>query len=226
MGDVVQSASVDQPLPEGIGFRVLWQDRWLLVLDKDSGLLSVPGIGSDKADCLASRAARCFRGARIVHRLDRDTSGCIVMALDARTHRELSVQFQERTVGKVYEALVHGIVNGDEGLIDLPLRKDLVNAPLQVVDHVHGRTAQTGWRVLSRDAARDTTRLELLPRTGRSHQLRVHCRELGHTILGDDLYALPAVRAMAPRLCLHARSVGFTHPATGERMLVECQTPF
>lgn len=226
MGAVAQHASVDQPLPEGIGFRVLWSDRSLLVLDKDSGLLSVPGIGEDKADCLASRAARCFRGARIVHRLDRDTSGCIVMALDARTHRDLSVQFQERTVEKAYEALVHGIVVGDEGLIDLPLRKDLVNTPLQVVDHVHGRPAQTSWRVMSRDAARATTRLELLPRTGRSHQLRVHCRELGHAILGDDLYALPAVRAMAPRLCLHARSVGFMHPATGERMMVECPTPF
>lgn len=226
MGAVAQRASVDQPLPEGIGFRVLRSDRWLLVLDKDSGLLSVPGIGDGKADCLASRAARWFRGARIVHRLDRDTSGCIVMALDAKTHRELSVQFQERHVEKAYEALVHGIVMDDEGLIDLPLRKDLVNTPLQVVDHVHGRPAQTSWRVMSRDAARGTTRLTLLPRTGRSHQLRVHCRELGHAILGDDLYALPAVRAMAPRLCLHARSVGFTHPATGERMTVECPTPF
>lgn len=226
MGAVAQHASVDQPLPEGIGFRVLWSDRSLLVVDKDSGLLSVPGIGEDKADCLASRAARCFRGARIVHRLDRDTSGCIVLALDAWTHRELSVQFQDRTVSKVYEALVHGIVADSEGLIDLPLRKDLVNTPLQVVDHVHGRSAQTSWRVMSRDAERNTTRLELLPRTGRSHQLRVHCRELGHAILGDDLYALPAVRAIAPRLCLHARSVGFTHPTTGERMNIECPTPF
>ena len=226
MGAVAQRASVDQALPEGIGFRVLWSDRSLLVLDKDSGLLSVPGIGEDKADCLASRAARCFRGARIVHRLDRDTSGCIVMALDAQTHRELSVQFQDRTVGKTYEALVQGIVTGEEGLIDLPLRKDLVNTPLQVVDHVHGRSAQTNWRVMSRDAERGITRLELLPRTGRSHQLRVHCRELGHAILGDDLYALPAVRAMAPRLCLHARSVRFTHPTTGEHMNIECPTPF
>jgi tRNA pseudouridine32 synthase/23S rRNA pseudouridine746 synthase len=205
---------------------VLWRDRHLLVLEKDSGLLSVPGIGDDKADCLASRVARCFRGARIVHRLDRDTSGCIVMALDTRTHRELSVQFQDRTVDKMYEALVHGIVTSDEGLIDLPLRKDLVNTPLQVVDHVHGRSAQTSWRVMSRDRASNTTRLELLPRTGRSHQLRVHCRELGHAILGDDLYALPSVRAMAPRLCLHARSVHFTHPTTEERMKVECATPF
>lgn len=226
MGSVEQRTSVDQPLPDGIGFRVLRRDRFLVVLDKESGLLSVPGIGREKADCLASRAAAVFPGARIVHRLDRDTSGCIVLALDPRTHRHLSVQFQERSVGKAYEALVHGIVARDEGLIDLPLRKDLVNTPLQVVDHVHGRPAQTDWRVVSRDATRHATRLELRPHTGRSHQLRVHCRELGHPILGDDLYALPSVRAMSPRLCLHARELAFTHPATGERVVVDCAMPF
>jgi tRNA pseudouridine32 synthase/23S rRNA pseudouridine746 synthase len=161
---------------------VLRRDRFLVVLDKESGLLSVPGIGREKADCLASRAAAVFPGARIVHRLDRDTSGCIVLALDPRTHRHLSVQFQERSVGKAYEALVHGIVARDEGL--------------------------------------------MRPHTGRSHQLRVHCRELGHPILGDDLYALPSVRAMSPRLCLHARELAFTHPATGERVVVDCAMPF
>ena len=226
MDAVSQRASVDQPLPEGIGFRLLWRDDSLVVLDKDSGLLSVPGIGDAKADCLAVRATSVFRGARIVHRLDRDTSGCIVMALDPRTHRDLSVQFQERTVEKAYEALVHGLVTGESGLVDLALRKDLVDAPLQVVDPVHGREAQTAWRVLSRDASVPCTRLDLRPRTGRSHQLRVHCRELGHPILGDDLYALPSVRAMSPRLCLHARELAFTHPATGERVVVDCAMPF
>jgi tRNA pseudouridine32 synthase/23S rRNA pseudouridine746 synthase len=95
-----------------------------------------------------------------------------------------------------------------------------------VVDPVHGREAQTVWRVLSRDASVPSTRLDLRPRTGRSHQLRVHCRELGHAILGDDLYALPSVRAMAPRLCLHARMLAFTHPTTGERITIEARTPF
>ncbi len=223
---MAQRHSVEQPDPIGRGFTVLWQDRAILVVDKACGLLSVPGIGPSKADCLAARAARDYPGTRIVHRLDRDTSGCMVLALDGRTHSALSVQFQERTVVKTYEALVDGVVALDAGLVDLPLRKDLVNTPLQVVDHVHGRSAQTSWRVLQRDQPLGTTRLELQPRTGRSHQLRVHCRELGHAILGDDLYASIAARAQSPRLCLHARTLEFTHPATGERLRVESATPF
>jgi len=134
------------------GFRVLHADARLIVLDKAPGLLSVPGIGPEKADCLVARAARRFPGARIVHRLDRDTSGVIVLALDAETHRALSIQFQERRTGKHYVAIVAGTPPRDSGEIDLPIRKDLDDPPRQIVDFEHGRPSVTRWRVLERGA--------------------------------------------------------------------------
>lgn len=132
------------------GFRVLHADARLIVLDKAPGLLSVPGIGPEKADCLVARAARRFPGARIVHRLDRDTSGVIVLALDAEAHRALSIQFQERETGKRYVAIVAGTPPRDSGEIDLPIRKDLDDPPRQIVDFEHGRPSVTRWRVLER----------------------------------------------------------------------------
>lgn len=138
------------------GFRVLHADAWLIVLDKAHGLLSVPGIGPEKADCLATRAAQLFSGARIVHRLDRDTSGVIVMALDADTHRALSMQFQERQTSKRYIAVVGGTPVAESGEVDLPIRKNLDAAPRQMIDRVNGRPSVTRWRVLKRGArARD-----------------------------------------------------------------------
>ncbi|MFO0830115.1 MAG: RluA family pseudouridine synthase [Phycisphaerales bacterium] len=208
---------------------ILHADRWLVVVDKPCGLLSVPGIGPEKADCLVARLQREFPGARIVHRLDRDTSGVIVLALDADTHRGLSRQFEARETEKTYEALGHGPARDNEGLIDLPLRKAAMGSALQIVDHELGRPSQTRWRVLERSTHANgaaVTRFELRPITGRSHQLRVHLKELGHPILGDELYAPPEVYAMAPRLCLHARSLSFTHPATRERVRFEAACPF
>jgi len=204
--------------------RIIHHDPRLLVIDKPTGLLSVPGIGPEKADCLAARVATEFPGARIVHRLDRDTSGVIVMALDAEAHRNLSIQFQDRHVHKLYEALVIGTPTGHGGVIDLPMRKDMVNTPLQVIDHEQGRRAVTHWRVIARDP--DRSRILLKPITGRSHQLRLHLKELGHPILGDDLYAPPEVVAMAPRLCLHARRLAFDHPGTGARVRFDSPAPF
>jgi tRNA pseudouridine32 synthase/23S rRNA pseudouridine746 synthase len=204
------------------GYELLHRDRHLLVVSKACGLLTVPGIGPGKADCLVVRLAARFPGARVVHRLDRDTSGVLVVALDADTHRALSMQFERRETGKTYCALAAGLPPRDEGEIDLPIRKDLVNTPLQVVDFVHGRPSVTRWRVRERlpcgDGAPARTRFELMPVTGRSHQLRVHLLAIGHPILGDDLYAPPEVKAMSPRLCLHAERLGFTHPATGASM--------
>ena len=208
-------------------FEVIYADRHLLVLDKPPGLLSVPGIGPANQDCLARRAAAAHPGARIVHRLDRETSGVMVMALDADTHRNLSRQFERREVVKRYVAVVAGLVERDEGEIDLPLRKDLdppTPGPRHIVDHQQGRPALTHYRVLARDD--DRTRLELSPRTGRSHQLRVHLEAIGHPILGDDLYAAPGVVAMADRLLLHAQTLSLTHPTTGEQMTFESPCPF
>ena len=203
---------------------ILHRDERIIVLNKPAGLLSVPGIGPEKADCLAARIAAAFPGARIVHRLDRDTSGVIVMALDAEAHRQLSVQFQDRLVEKKYIAIAAGVIERDEGSIDLPLRKDLDDPPRQIIDHEHGRPAVTRWRVLERGT--DRTRVELSPRTGRSHQLRLHLKTLGHPILGDDLYAPPDVLAMADRLMLHALSLSIVHPATADLRTFQAPCPF
>ena len=208
-------------------FEVIHADRHLLAVDKPPGLLSVPGLGPANQDCLARRAAAAHPGARIVHRLDRETSGVIVMALDADTHRNLSRQFERREVDKLYVAVVAGLVECDEGEIALPLRKDLdppTPGPRHIVDHEQGRPALTRYRVLARDD--DRTRLELRPLTGRSHQLRVHLEAIGHPILGDDLYAPPNVVAMADRLLLHAQTLSLTHPTTNERMTFDVPRPF
>jgi tRNA pseudouridine32 synthase/23S rRNA pseudouridine746 synthase len=221
------------------GYSTIHEDRWLVVLDKSSGLLSVPGIGPAKADCLVARACMRWPSARIVHRLDRDTSGVIVLALDALTHRDLSMQFERRAVSKRYEALVAGHPSADSGSVDLAIRKDLDNPPLQMVDAAMGRPSHTSWTVMAQledvphavraSAARDgmrCARLSLVPLTGRSHQLRLHLRAIGHTILGDDLYGSPGECAAATRLCLHAASLSFAHPATGDLRTFDSPVPF
>jgi len=214
---------------------ILYRDERIIVLDKPSGLLSVPGIGPEKADCLAARVAAAHEGARIVHRLDRDTSGVIVMAFDADAHREISRQFHDREVEKTYIAIVAGDVTDDEGTVDLPMRKDMDcgSVPRQIIDHEQGRRAVTHWRVLERMESTDasgnctaSTRLELRPITGRSHQLRLHVQQLGHPILGDDLYAPQAVQNMASRLLLHAATLRIAHPTTAQPMQFEAACPF
>ena len=209
-----------------MALNVIHQDERIIVLNKPTGLLSVPGIGPDKLDCLIRRVQREIPAARIVHRLDRDTSGVIVMALDAEAHRELSRQFHDREMRKIYIAIVHGRVEQDKGEIDLPMRKDKDrhNAPRQIIDHEQGRSAVTKYRVLERDA--DRSRLELRPITGRSHQLRLHLQSIDHPILGDDLYAPPDVQTMADRLLLHAQSLWLVHPGTAEPMTFEATCPF
>jgi len=209
---------------------ILHLDERLIVLDKPVGLLSVPGIGHDKRDCLAVRVAAAYPGARIMHRLDRDTSGVIIMARDAEAHRELSRQFHDREVSKTYIAIVAGVMSGDSGVIDLPMRKDMdpANAPRQVIDHAEGRPAITHWWVQRRETIDgiDRTRVLLKPVTGRSHQLRLHLKSIGHPILGDDLYAPSAVLAMADRLMLHAQSLTLVHPQTASLMTFEAPCPF
>ena len=212
-----------------LGYTVLFSDAFLVVCDKGSGLLSVPGIGPEKSDCLVSRLQSGFPGARIVHRLDRDTSGVIVLARDAQTHRTLSMAFEARGVEKSYEALVAGHVSPDRGVVDLPLRKEALGSARQIVHRTEGKPSVTEYEVLERGRDDDGlawTRVRLLPKTGRSHQLRVHMLALGHPILGDELYAEGAARSARARLCLHARTLAFRHPRSDESVAFAARCPF
>ena len=203
---------------------IVYRDAWLVVVNKPSGLLAVPGRGEHLHDSLAVRIQAEFPTARIVHRLDRDTSGLLVMALDADTHRRLSGQFERREVDKRYAAVAHGVFVADSGRIELPLAKDFANPPRHEVNHVVGRHASTEWRVVERGGQR--TLLALHPITGRSHQLRVHLAAIGHPILGDNLYALLESRCVAPRLLLHADRLALRHPQTGEPIMWHAAAPF
>ncbi|MEH6547239.1 MAG: RluA family pseudouridine synthase [Sneathiella sp.] len=192
----------------------LYQDADLTVIDKPSGLLSGPGRGDDKQDCALARCQQENSETLLVHRLDMDTSGILVLAHNALSHRQLSQQFQNRTVRKTYIAWVEGIVGADDGEINLPLIADWPNRPRQKIDPEAGKPSLTRWQVLDRhDTA---TLLRLTPETGRTHQLRVHCEAIGHPILGDRLYGTADSFARAPRLQLHAEMLAFTHPTTAE----------
>lgn len=197
---------------------VLHADKALLVLDKPAGLLSVPGRGEDKQDCLSKRAQAHYPDALIVHRLDMATSGLIIMARGPDNQRLLSIAFAARQVGKRYVALVDGLLPQEVGTtrtIDLPISVDWPNRPRRVIDFANGKASVTHLRVLSHDPDRVATRVELEPLTGRSHQLRVHLQAIGHPILGDALYASPEVQSKCARLALHALSLELLHPQSG-----------
>ena len=213
------------------GFCLVHADASLLVLDKPAGLLSVPGRGEDKQDCLSARVQACYPDALVVHRLDMATSGLMLMARSVGIQRALGALFERREVHKRYVAVVHGLpppTQSPDGwsLIDLPIIVDWLRRPLRIIDAGLGKPSQTRWRVLAPDASAQTTRLELEPLTGRSHQLRVHLQALGHPILGDRLYAPDAVCALADRLLLHACALSFTHPVSGETVRFESALPF
>ncbi|RJF53094.1 bifunctional tRNA pseudouridine(32) synthase/23S rRNA pseudouridine(746) synthase RluA [Serratia inhibens] len=191
---------------------ILYQDEHIIVVNKASGLLSVPGRAPENKDSLMTRIQADFPAAESVHRLDMATSGVIVVALNKAAERELKRQFRDREPKKSYIARVWGHLENDEGLVDLPLICDWPNRPLQKVCFETGKAAQTEYLVLSHDAD-GSTRVKLTPITGRSHQLRVHMLALGHPILGDGFYAHPEAKAMAPRLQLHAQELRITHPA-------------
>lgn len=205
-------------------FDVIYRDDHLLVLDKPSGLLAVPGRGPDLQDCLSARAQREYPGALVVHRLDRDTSGLIVMALSKDAQRELSRQFADRTVDKRYTAVVCGCPAAPEGVIELQMRKDFDRPPRHMIDPVNGRTACTAWRLIESDG--DHSRLDVRPLTGRSHQIRLHLATIGHPILGDNLYAHAEALAMSQRLLLHAEQLSLTHPVDGRRRTWTSVCPF
>ena len=210
--------------PADNGLEILHRDDDLLVLSKPSGLLSVSGKAENHKDSLETRALKEFPDARIVHRLDRGTSGVFVMALNANAHRQLGLQFEKRQTSKTYIALVDGNLENDRGVIDLALRTDWYNRPKQMVDTVLGREAVTHWKVKQRGT--DFTRMELKPETGRSHQLRVHMMELGCPILGDTFYAPQEAVLKSDRLMLHAKKLELRHPANGEWVIFRDPCPF
>jgi tRNA pseudouridine32 synthase/23S rRNA pseudouridine746 synthase len=212
--------------PPDTGLDVRHIDADLLIVNKPSGLLSVPGRGPGMDDNLASRVQARYPEALTVHRLDMDTSGLLVMARNPEAHRALGRLFELRQVEKEYIAVVAGRVADSERSIALPLIADWPNRPRQMVDFVQGKPALTHLEVLSYDAGSDTTRVRLNPETGRSHQLRVHLQVIGHPILGDDLYAPPEIMMRSPRLLLHAAMLAFSHPVRGEWLVVTSDPTF
>lgn len=209
---------------------VIHEDDHLIVLDKPAGLLAVPGKGPDKQDCLSTRAQTRWPDALVVHRLDMATSGLVVMARGLDAQRALSRAFETRQVHKRYTAVVAGaLVNpqSDNGwnTIDLPIMADWPNRPRSIVSTELGKPSVTRWR-LAGPPGSDTTRLELEPVTGRTHQLRVHLQAIGHPILGDALYATPEQQALAPRLLLHAHHLSLPHPLHGATMAFHSPCPF
>ncbi len=204
---------------------ILHEDPAFLIVSKPTLLLSVPGRADDNKDCLITRLQENgYPEARIVHRLDWETSGLLVLGRNPDSHRELSRQFHDRETEKAYIALCWGQPEQDSGVINLPLRYDPPNKPRHIVDYALGKPAQTYWRIIER--LQDHCRVELTPITGRSHQLRVHMLSLGHPLLGDRLYAQgPALEACS-RLALHAAALTISHPVTGERLRFESPAPF
>ncbi len=212
--------------PPAASFKLIHVDRSLLVVNKPPRLLSVPGRGEDKQDCLIRRVQQEFPDALIVHRLDFDTSGLLVVARGPDMHRRLSILFQNRQVDKCYIALVDGRLAADSGEVDLPLGVDWPNRPRHQVDFAAGKPSLTRYRVIAYAPDGDFTRLALIPETGRTHQLRVHMQALGHAILGDPLYADEKVRGKADRLLLHAERLTFEHPVTRRRLDFHCPPNF
>tara|TARA_R110002167_G_scaffold94177_8_gene251672 strand:+ start:432 stop:1052 length:621 start_codon:yes stop_codon:yes gene_type:complete len=203
---------------------IIYADEQIVVANKPHDLLSVPGRGPDNQDCLLHRLQPQYPTLRIVHRLDCATSGLMVLALDADSHRELSRQFHDRITQKRYIAMIAGSPQQASGSVELPLRCDWENRPKQVVDHQQGKHALTHYRVLEQRP--DQARVELTPITGRSHQLRVHMQSMGHPILGDRFYADAAALKQADRLLLHAQQLGFNHPLSQQPLSFVAPSPF
>jgi tRNA pseudouridine32 synthase/23S rRNA pseudouridine746 synthase len=202
---------------------VIHADHEILIVNKPSGLLSVPGKGPHLADCLIARVQVAFPQALLIHRLDRDTSGVMVFALTRHAQRHIGLQFEKRMTKKTYVARVWGMLDPKKGTVDLPLIVDWENRPLQKVCHETGKSAQTDWRVLRNDARE--SRVRLMPKTGRSHQLRVHMLSLGHPILGDPFYAQGEAREYE-RLMLHSEELRLRHPDGGEGVKFRARAPF
>lgn len=208
------------PSPE-----LIYQDEWLLVVNKPAGLLTVPGRGADKQDCLSARLQQKFPEALIVHRLDMATSGLLIFARGAEMQSRLSQMFREREVAKHYVAVVLGQLQNPAGEIDLPISSDWPNRPKQQINHDSGKHSLTRYHLLSYDPNINASRVELEPVTGRTHQLRVHLAAIGHPILGDALYDQESGYQIE-RLLLHAYLLNFAHPVSGEPLALASAAPF
>jgi len=223
--------------PLDCGLDLIYCDDALIMVNKPSGLLSVPGRGPDKSDNLATRVQKMFPGTFSVHRLDMGTSGLIMFARSKDMHRRLSLLFSERQIDKCYVALVAGHVGSTAGEIDLPLVSDWPNRPRQIVDFGFGKPSISLYRLLEftklpfRSSTQpgnqgfDASRIELKPLTGRTHQLRAHMAAIGHPIIGDELYG-ETVDIGTKRLLLHSRLLSFTHPLSGKKISLTCEPPF
>ena len=212
--------------PPLMALDILYIDNDLLIANKPAGLLTVPGKGPDKQDCLINRVLKVNPNARVVHRLDQGTSGIVMFPLNYMCLKLLTKQFETRDIHKRYVAVVAGLVEQDEGEVQLPLICDWPNRPLQKVCFESGKPAHTRYTVLKRDITNNSTRVLLEPVSGRTHQLRVHMQSLGHPMLGDQLYSPSNIQAQAPRLLLHAQHIQLTHPISQVDIQIECMAEF
>ncbi len=221
-------ATLTSYTPPDTPLDILYEDDILLVLNKPSGLLSVPGKAATHKDCMESRAKEAYADALLVHRLDMETSGVFLMARTKAAQRHLGLQFEHRNAKKTYVARIWGTPDEQEGRVELPLICDWPNRPKQMVDHDKGKPAITNWSVLDheKEDSADITRVKLEPETGRSHQLRVHMLAMGHPILGDQLYAPADALSAASRLQLHSKSLTILHPERKEFITFEAKVPF
>lgn len=218
---------MDMVLDQFLQDCLLYQDQDILVVNKPAGLLSIPGKGSDLADSLLTRLQRIQPKTLLIHRLDRDTSGILVFALNKAAQSHISKQFQQRQTHKVYQAIVAGHIAA-QGQVGIPVRYDETRPPLHIADPDYPKPALTYFTALQHTTWDDyaVSRVALTPITGRSHQLRVHMQYLGHPIIGDTLYADARQQALFPRLCLHAAELTLSHPATGKSLKLTCPPPF
>ncbi len=203
---------------------ILFHDEDIIVVNKEADLLSVPGRGPEKLDSVYHRLTLQFEEVHIVHRLDMATSGIMVFTRNKPSLKHLQQQFQNRQTEKSYQAIIAGELHPATGAINLPMRCDWPNRPRQMVCYEYGKKSLTRWRIIEYVAG--NTRVELLPFTGRSHQLRIHCNAMNHPILGDHLYGTAESQNARHHLCLHAQSLTFTHPVTEERLTFTSEPPF
>jgi tRNA pseudouridine32 synthase/23S rRNA pseudouridine746 synthase len=197
-----------------MSIEIIYQDEFIIAVNKPQALLSVPGLGPDKQDCMITRLEKLIPEAKVVHRLDCYTSGIMLFAIGIEMQRALSRIFHDRKIEKEYIAVVKQWFDEAKGVIKFPMRCDIDDRPRQIVDYEHGKSAITYWQVLQRSDA--AVRLLLKPETGRTHQLRVHCAAMGHPIIGDGLYGSDEVKQ--PRMLLHADNLLFQHPVTDKKM--------
>lgn len=224
MTDSIDTLKILTPTTEA--WQLVHQDPHFIVVNKPAMLLTVPGRHPDNFDCLISRVQQQYPTAQVVHRLDYDTSGLVILPLTKTALSHISKQFQARTVHKQYQALVQGKLAVPDGSIDLPIAADPDRRPLYKICFSQGKASMTHFTELNYDSQNNISRLLLSPVTGRSHQLRVHLLSQGHPIIGDTLYGDATNQALSPRLCLHALNLEFNHPLTDEIVRYDSAVPF